>query len=336
MENFKPSRIVLEYLEKFPTTPTLTLAKLIYKENSECFISIENVRSVIRYYRGNKGDANRNKLVNRKFVREFTADLFNPFRLPESDEKEFEPFILPKEANRILLLGDIHIPYHSINAVTAAMRHGLDNGVNAILLNGDIWDNYQLSMFVKNPKNRHFPEERDLMNKFLDSLQETFSNCVIYYKIGNHEERIESYLRIKAPEIYGIPEFEIENLLDFEDRGIQVIKEKRTIQAGKLSIVHGHEIKGGIIPPVNPARGLFLRTGVQTICSHFHRTSQHTDPNLKGDLISCWSTGCLCELSPEYMPNNKWNHGAAIITLENEGEFNVDNFMIDKQKIFKA
>lgn len=336
MDDFKKSDLVKEYLEKFPETPSLTLARTIYNSNKSVFTSIECVRSFIRRYRGASGDNNLQNLKDRRFIREYSKDLFNPFNLPESDEREFEPFLLRPEDNRILILSDIHLPYHNIEAVTTAIQYGLDNNVNTVLLNGDIIDFHQLSQFVKDPRNRHFKEEKEIAIKFLSVLRETFKDCEIYYKQGNHEFRSKTYLMVKAPELYGEKAFELNELLCFDDFDITYIKDKRTIKAGKLNILHGHELKGGLIPPVNPARGVFLRTGVQTIVGHFHRTSQHTDPNLDNDLISCWSTGCLCEINPEWMPNNKWNHGAAIVYVEENGDFNVDNFMINKNKIFRA
>jgi predicted phosphodiesterase len=336
MDDFKSSDIVKSYLDKFPETPTHTLSRTIYNDNKECFNSSEHVRSIIRYYRGANGNRLYNLLRDRKYVREYSKDLLNPFKLPESDEKEFEPFSLRSEDNKILVLSDIHCPYHNIQAVSTAIQYGLDCEVNTVLLNGDIWDFCQLSQFIKDPRSRHFLQEKEIAIEFLASLRSVFSNASFYFKQGNHEERLETYLKVKSPELYGDKTFELDQLLCFDDFDITYIKEKRTIKAGKLNILHGHELKGGLIPPVNPARGVFLRTGVQTLVGHFHRTSQHTDPNLDDDLISCWSTGCLSEIHPEWMPNNKWNHGAAIVYVEDNGDFNVDNFMINKSKVFRA
>lgn len=330
---FNKGDIIKEYLEQFPQTPHLTLARMIYKENKEVFTNAENVRSIIRHHTGNSGERGRKHLKDRRFIREFTKDSFNPFSLPESDEKEFEPFLIPKAQNNILVMGDIHVPYHNIPAITAAMQYGLDQKVNTILLNGDIIDFHQLSQFIKDPRKRHFPEELDALKALLRSIRDAFPEAVIYYKQGNHSERLENYLKVKAPELYGMQEFELDVLAGFGALGIQYIKDKRTVKAGKLNIYHGHELKGGLIQPVNPARGLFLRTNTNALASHFHRSSEHIDPNANGEIIGCWSIGCLCELHPEYMPNNKWNHGAAIVRVKKSGDFSVTSFKIDKGKL---
>ncbi len=46
------TRIVLEYLEKFPNSPSKTLATKIYSENEGYFDKFENVYNRVRYYRG--------------------------------------------------------------------------------------------------------------------------------------------------------------------------------------------------------------------------------------------------------------------------------------------
>jgi hypothetical protein len=47
----------------------------------------------------------------------------------------------------------------------------------------------------------------------------------------------------------------------------------------------------------------------------------------------CWSTGCLCDLTPRYAVINRWNHGAAIVTVHADGEFDVHNFRIAGGKV---
>lgn len=328
--------IVKAYLEEFPDSPSLTLARMIYEENKAVFTSVEAVRSIVRTYRGANGDTHRQNLKDRRFIREFKKDFLNPYSLPDSDEKEFEPFVIPKVNNKILVLSDVHVPYHSIEALTAAIEYGKAEKINTILLNGDIFDFHKMSRFDKDPRNRNFKEEIEIAHLFLDSLQNEFPNAKIYMKQGNHEYRLESYLKVKAPELFGMPEFELDVLLKFGSRGIGYIKDKRTIKAGKLNILHGHELTGGMIPPVNVARGIFLRTYTSTMVGHFHRTSHHQEKSIDGDLVSCWSTGCLCEVNPEWMPNNRWNHGFAVIDVKDSGKYSVDNIIIDKGEVYKG
>jgi hypothetical protein len=43
---------------------------------------------------------------------------------------------------------------------------------------------------------------------------------------------------------------------------------------------------------------------------------------------ACWSTGCLCDLRPEYAKFNKWNWGFAVATVHERGQFDVNNYRV--------
>ena len=157
--------IVNKYMEHWSHLPSLSLAKLIYKNNKSVFLDIESVRSIIRYYRGQHGAAQRERVKGTEHVTTEKAQqakalgVANPFGLPESDEAEWQPFILPKAATRILLLSDIHVPYHNIEAVSKAIEYGKQQNVNAIVFNGDTVDCYALSRYESDPRKRRFGEE---------------------------------------------------------------------------------------------------------------------------------------------------------------------------------
>jgi hypothetical protein len=114
--------------------------------------------------------------------------------------------------------------------------------------------------------------------------------------------------------------------------GIEWVEDKRVIRSGKLACLHGHEFAGGG-GGVNPARWLFLRTGENAVCGHFHRTSEHSEPSLSREARAAWSTGCLCDMRPSYMPHNKWNHGFAWIDVEVDGHFALKNLRIINGKV---
>ena len=78
-------------------------------------------------------------------------------------------------------------------------------------------------------------------------------------ELGNHEDRYERFLRIKAPELLDIQEFRLDILLKFGELGVQLIDEMRIVQFGRLNIMHGHEFGKSVFSPVNPARGAYMR-----------------------------------------------------------------------------
>lgn len=319
-------KIVTQALKDFPNAKSLTLAKKLYEENKEVFKDTEDVRGIIRYYRGANGDAARKILSTKEFVN------YNPLNLPPSDEAEYLPYYIRKESKNILCLYDIHVPYHNVEALTAAIQYGKEQKVDSIYIGGDFLDFHGLSNFVKDPRKRSFREELETGKEVLRILREHFPKAYIYYQLGNHEERYERYMQIKAPELLDIQQFQMDALLEMGRFGIELIDEKRIIKAGKLNLVHGHEFGRQMFSPVNPARGLYLRAKESTMCGHHHQTSEHTEPTINGTLVTCWSVGCLCELHPNYRPINKWNHGFAHIQLSESG-FKVKNIRIKDGEI---
>jgi hypothetical protein len=326
------SDIVKEYILKFPEATTMAISRIILKENPLDFDSFEQARGMVRYYRD---EISHTKKYNGTIVQKRTAEQKKQAmvgKLPESDYLQNEPFIIPKGQNNILILSDIHFPYQDNKALELAINYGIEHKVNAIYLNGDTLDFYQCSRFTKDRRLRDMAGELEMGREFLKMLQDTF-NCPIYFKIGNHEKRFEDYLMIKAPELLGIDDFKLEQLLRMREFGVTLVKDKQMAMAGKLPILHGHEWFGGFAPPVNPARGLFLKAKESCIVGHHHRTSEHTEKTLGGEVTTTWSTGCLCGLEPEYAPYNNYNHGFAHVKVLNSGHYELKNMRIINYKI---
>lgn len=319
--------IAREYRNKYPNFPTLKLARILLKENQPVFKDIEHARSILRALEGKTGVSS---TIKDKSLYTTVARPYNPYQLPASDETSYERFYLI--AKRLLLLSDIHIPYHSIEALTAVIGFAKKEKPDAILLNGDTLDFFGLSKFCKDPRKRKFDEELNTFKEFIDILIKQFPYAKLYFKIGNHEERYLHFLWMKAKELVGVPEFELENIIQARAKGIEIISDKRIIDVNGLNIIHGHEFASGFFSPVNVARGLFLRGKTSAIQGHNHQTSEHTESDMNGKITTTWSTGCLCELHPEYMPINKWNWGAAIIDMA-DGMFEVRNKRISNGKI---
>lgn len=303
--------------------PTLKLARIMYKENDLLFRDVEDCRSALRNVEGKS-------VKGVKVTHPAPERPKNPYNLPSSDEAEFTPFKIQGH-KRIAIFSDIHVPYHSIDCITAALDFCKKEKPDALLLNGDTIDCHRLSRFIKDPKKRNFALELDTFKAMFDIFEKELK-CKIYFKTGNHEERYEHFLFEKAKELVGVTEFDFENIIKARARGIEIIGDKRPMQMGNLWGIHGHEYVGGISAPVNPARGLFLKAKVSTFQGHNHQTSEHTEPTLSGKMVTTWSLGCMSELHPAYMPLNKWNHGFAIVDIDGE-DFEFRNKRIFQGKI---
>jgi predicted phosphodiesterase len=318
-----------QYRTKYPDMPTNKLARIMYEENKLQFTDKESARYHLRYIEGKTGKKSSKLVESSEFFKEDDRVL-NPYNLPSSDETIYEPYIISGH-KKLLILSDIHVPYHNISSITAAIAYAKKSKPDGLLLNGDTIDCHRLSRFIKDPKKRNFKLELDIFKALFDVFEKELK-CKIYFKIGNHEERYEHFLYEKANELVGIEEFEFENIIKARARGIEIIGDKRPMKMNDLWGIHGHEYVGGISAPVNPARGLFLKSKTSTFQGHNHQTSEHTEPTLTGKMVTTWSLGCLSELHPAYMPLNKWNHGFGEVNLDENGK----DFEFTNKRIFNG
>ena len=299
------------------------LAEIALKRYPDLFTSIDNARYCIRLITNSAGKESRQKKLSNKVE-------WNGFQLPEPEKDDFTKVIVNQK--RIAVLSDIHFPYYDRTALNLAIKTAIEYEPDCIILNGDIIDCYHLSSFEKDPKKRSFKYELDMLKNFFIQLRELFPTQRIIYKIGNHEERYERYILQRVPEFLDMELLSFGNVIEAKKFGIEIVTNKRVMKVGKLNILHGHEMRSGIISPVNIARGFFMRTKSSTLGGHHHRTSEHLEQNLNGEIIGCFSTGALCDLTPAYMPINSWNHGFALV--ENFGnEFHVRNLKIINGKV---
>jgi hypothetical protein len=333
----KRAEIVLNYLSEYPEWfPSGSLARVILKENKHSFDDNEEVRSLIRYYRGKQGNANRGKIARSKndSFAETVKRTSAPFGIPTTWAEEKKVFELPTALKKIGFIADLQVPFHSEKAIDICFNHLEKSGIDCLFINGDLVDFYGLSEFEKDPRLRDFEKEHEDIIEMLCYIKQSFPNIPIYYNLdANHEYRYERYMRKKAPELLGLKLFEIEDLLRLDDIGIKYIKNHDHIKAGKLPIIHGDTTfrRGS---GVAPARTLWMRTKISCIASHVHRTSEYTSKNFYGEMATCWTTGMLMHPNVEYCKHvDEYNQGFAIIHKERGGDYEVENKRIYLNKV---
>lgn len=254
-------------------------------------------------------------------------------RCPPSLAKDWTPYEI--KCKRLGILSDTHAPYQSVVAVEAAIKTLQEARIDHLLLNGDILDNYAQSFHERMPSKRNFKYEKEHGLEFLQYIRESFPRIPITYKLGNHEERWYRWLWQHAPEIGEESELSFEQWFKLDKFKMQCVDDQRIIMAGKLAIAHGHELGKGMTSPVNPARGAFLRTLHTILVGHHHRTSGHCESDMWHDETFVWSTGCLCNLNPEYARINKWNWGFAMVDVAKDNSFQVSNYRITKTGVVR-
>lgn len=242
--------------------------------------------------------------------------------LPEGLTNKRTPYNI-STSNRILIISDIHIPFHDIKALNKALDYGSKHKIDTLIINGDMLDMYSISRFMKDNRITSLQNELNIAKKILTHIRNKFKKAKIIYKAGNHEHRLQRYL-YEHPEMLDLECLKLENLLNLSQLKIKYIHNDQLIKLGKYIIAHGDEIK---CSGVNPARTTLLKNMHSIIFSHLHRTDNHTFKTIANDTLNAHAIGCLCDLSPAYAPYNNWNHGF-LYAERNSNDFFVTNIIL--------
>lgn len=256
-----------------------------------------------------------------------TTDFCFDIEVPPSiyNPERFYNLHIPKDDYKLLLLYDIHIPFHDEKSLALAIRHGKDEGVDEVFIMGDGVDFHGLSKFEKRKAFRDPKYEVITAQTFLKNLRRFMPKERITWKEGNHEYRLQRYLMTKAQELEDFEGLEFQNIMHLADFGAHHIENKTIIKAGKLNILHGHELPGG---GENVARNKMKRAMANIIFGHSHLSQSMIVRSIDGSHFGSWGVGALCHRSPDYNPFNQWLAGFAIVTLQTNGNFLVENKII--------
>lgn len=228
-----------------------------------------------------------------------------------------------EDPGRWLVLSDVHIPFHSNPVIRSAVDEAVSRGVDHVLLNGDLADCFQVSDHQRDPDLAAFEVEIEKVSQFLRWLRHRLPDARIVWREGNHENRLRRYIVAKASELRHLKCLHLPELAGLSGVGGEWHQDKRILWLGKLAVLHGHELRGG--GGVNVGRWLYLQVGGTALMGHLHRTSEHHEPSISGRLHGCWSAGCACSLTPQYLRINKWNSGYAFVVVHAGGDFEVVN-----------
>lgn len=314
----KPStEIVKSAIRRFGNLGNMTIARYVLNTHGDLFDQdIEKIRDRVRYWRGKKGKSKKDRLTDKSLVQ---SD--DKIDMPKSwNPKSYDYHLAP---GLWLILSDLHVPFHEIKPLEAAIQAGQAEKIDGIFFNGDFQDASAVSYWPT--RHRDWMKEVEQVIDMLDFIGQEFPKIPIVYKPGNHEYRLPRYYLSNAPDLIDSPVTALEVTLGLSERGIEFLDYFQKVMAGKLPIFHGHEFSF-LSRAVNPARGLFLRAKTYAACSHCHSVSEHNAKNVFDELLSTWSFGCLCDLHPDWNPyGNDWGWGFAFINVEKNGDFEVVN-----------
>lgn len=323
---------VVAFLKKNPDMPNHTAAKKLARKYPNTFSSVEQARSLVRHARGANGVKTRERAARIPTGVEKPLGWKRP--MPKSRIKRL-PLVRIDKPGRILILSDIHLPYHDAVAVEVALKHAEKWKPHSIILNGDTMDFYSISRYQTDPDKRDLKGEIQVGRDFLAHLRERFPDARILFKWGNHEDRWAAYIANHASDLADCDFTQLREILEFEESGIEEVQSRQFIKVGKLLVVHGHELPKGIATPVCAAKRLFDRLRASSVAGHWHQISEFTDNSgYDKRMVSCWTVGTLGDLAPDYAPLNNWSAGFGEVELVEGGEFVFENRRIIKGKLY--
>lgn len=327
MSNTQKQSLAKEYVLKFPAIAKSTIALKLFEDHPAVFKDKEDARMYVRRATGSNGEWSLTKSKQVKYEMP---------KLPPTQSAKRKFIDLPAIANNILWLSDVHIPNQENEAIELALTYGKKNKINCVVLGGDILDNTPFTSHDSPPPS---PDDVvdffDYCEIFLKRIRTLFPTAHIVWLEGNHCNWYVRYLMKKAPMLFNDSYYRIPERLNLKQYNIDFYEQNVILRAGKLNMHHGHLIVRGMFAPVNAARGVFVKTKSSMLVGHVHSTSEHSEANIKGEIIGCWSTGCLCTLAPDYDPfNTKHNLGFAHVTVDKNGDFQVFNRRIIGNKVF--
>jgi predicted phosphodiesterase len=262
-------------------------------------------------------------------IESFNLDEIDSFGIEPGIGKEYTSARLPDHLKKIGILSDIHVPFHSLEALTCAIKYLKTSEIDCLYLNGDTFDQYSISRHERDPDLRDYPREIEMCRNFLQKLRDIFPTIPIYFKAGNHENRHQRYLNQQAEEFAQLQELQFEQFFRLDVLDIKYVPDWQGMEMGDLLVLHGHEVMAG---GMNPSQSTFNKTFCNTLIGHVHRTTSTIKKNGFKKFIHSYSTGCLTHLSPKYYPFAQHNHGFALVEIK-DGKSKVSNLMIKEGKI---
>lgn len=227
---------------------------------------------------------------------------------------------------RVVVGGELQIPYHSPKVFATWLDFICDFMPDRIVIIGDYldcpaparWNRGTAAEFRGN-----LQAEADKGQELLWQTRVTAGDsCQIDFHEGNHEKRIQTYIRTKAPAFAGLDGLKIPSLLGFEKLGISLLPEFSRLASGWYT-THGDAQK--TISPIggNTALALARRRRHSVVMGHTHRLgmiSESSGPAARYVLTGI-ETGHMMDVSKAgYISNGSpnWQAGFAAFEIDND------------------
>lgn len=222
----------------------------------------------------------------------------------------------------VVFVSDIHVPYHDATLLHAACELIADVQPHRLVINGDTNDFFQLSRFDKTGERAWaLQEELDLGIQVRRELRAAAPNARIEETLGNHDERLITYVEINAVALSSLQALQPAKLLGLDDVEITHHPRCGFRLRPEFIVEHGHVARKD---SGASAKARLNDTLVSGIMGHVHRLDSYRRSGYRK--LSWYEQGCLCLTSPDYIVGDpNWQPGIAIGMFSTRTEtFNVE------------
>jgi predicted phosphodiesterase len=217
---------------------------------------------------------------------------------------------------KILLLGDVHAPYHHRPSWDLMIRTGKRWKPDVIVQMGDFLDMYPTSTYSKRADRPLLIDgEIETGNKLLDQL-DSLGAKEKYMILGNHDARLAKYIEKNAQALTNL--VKVEDLLQLKSRGWGVTQFGDYLKLGKLYMTHEDGAVGR-----NAHMKALDNYQANIAIGHVHRLASIYESNVRGENHVGLSVGWLGDASKcDYMKKvgeRFWQTGFATALLRPNG-----------------
>jgi len=207
--------------------------------------------------------------------------------------------------SKVIVISDLHAPYHDEEALSAVLKYIKKTKPTLTILNGDIFDAYSISSFLRDPKRRILLPEIDTTIKILKRIRKSTKGEIVFLG-GNHCDRLQRFITKMAPELDGI--LSIPTLLKLKELDITYYDPGYRYEYRDIIVTHGDKVrcKSGYT-----AHAMMDSIGKSVIIGHTHRLGIVYKRQYQTTLFGV-EGGCLCKIdNVDYIPGGRpdWCHG---------------------------
>lgn len=230
-------------------------------------------------------------------------------------------------SKRIAVISDSQMPFDDRKALKAVIQFVGDTQPDEVIHIGDLMDYPTPARWSKGTA-QEFAQMVEKHNehakaRFFGPLREAYDGPVGVHE-GNHDLRPREYLTKYAPALAEYQDqFHIQNLLDFDGFGVELLPEFYDVAPGWLS-THGHRGQISLSRIAgNTAMGAARKFGKSVVMGHTHRMGILSETRGYGgkvqSLLTGMEVGNLMNMKlAEYLKSGtgNWQSGFGVLTVD--------------------